>query len=123
VVLNVLAGEFFFAPPYNSLRVDVQPDLVALVAFVVVGAAIAILIGALAWLAEEQVSSRRVETALRRVATLVARGASPEEVFAAVSEEAGQLLQADRTAMTADAAESLRLPRERTVIMGPRVEL
>jgi GAF domain-containing protein len=36
-------------------------------------------------LAEEQ-------AALRRVATLVARGVSPEEVFAAVAEEAGRLL-------------------------------
>jgi signal transduction histidine kinase len=39
-------------------------------------------------LAEEQ-------AALRRVATLVARGAAPEEVFAAVTEEVGQLLPVD----------------------------
>jgi signal transduction histidine kinase len=38
----------------------------------------------LAWLAEEQ-------AALRRVATLVARGVPPEEVFAAVTEEVGLL--------------------------------
>jgi len=37
------------------------------------------------------------QAALRRVATLVARGASPEEVFAAVTEEAGRLLGADHT--------------------------
>jgi GAF domain-containing protein len=37
------------------------------------------------WLADEQ-------AALRRVATLVARGVAPEEVFAAVTEEAGRLL-------------------------------
>jgi signal transduction histidine kinase len=43
-------------------------------------------------LAEEQ-------TALRRVATLVARGAPAEEVFTAVSEEAGRLLDLDQTAM------------------------
>jgi signal transduction histidine kinase len=39
------------------------------------------------------------QTALRRVATLVARGAAPAEVFAAVSEEAGRLLEAGQTAM------------------------
>jgi signal transduction histidine kinase len=39
-------------------------------------------------LAEEQ-------AALRRVATLVARGAAPEEVFAAVTQEVGQLLPFD----------------------------
>jgi GAF domain-containing protein len=42
----------------------------------------------LARLAEEQ-------AALRRVATLVARGAGPEDVFAAVTEEVGRLLPVD----------------------------
>jgi signal transduction histidine kinase len=44
--------------------------------------------GMLARLAEEQ-------TALRNVATLVARGVPPEEVFAAVTEEVGRLLAVD----------------------------
>src|SRR5260370_21348408 len=35
------------------------------------------------------------QTALRRVATLVARAAPPEEVFALVAAETGQLLEAD----------------------------
>jgi predicted ATPase/signal transduction histidine kinase len=35
------------------------------------------------------------QAALRRVATLVARGAKPQEVFIAVAEEAGRLLKAD----------------------------
>src|ERR1022692_3237537 len=43
-------------------------------------------------LAEEQ-------AALRRVATLAARGAAPEEVFAAVAEEVGQLLPVDSASM------------------------
>jgi signal transduction histidine kinase len=47
---------------------------------------------ALGRLAEEQ-------AALRRVATLVARAAQPEELFAAVAEEVGQLLPVERTAM------------------------
>ena len=38
------------------------------------------------------------QAALRRVATLVARAASPEEVFAAVTEEIGRVLCADLTA-------------------------
>jgi GAF domain-containing protein len=46
----------------------------------------------LAQLAEEQ-------AALRRVATLVARGVPPEEVFAAVVEEVGQLLRVASTGM------------------------
>ena len=40
------------------------------------------------------------QAALRRVATLVARAAPPEEVFAAVAEEAARLLAADATAMS-----------------------
>ena len=47
---------------------------------------------ALAGLAEDQ-------AALRRVATLVARGAAPEELFAAVTGEAGQLLGAHLAGM------------------------
>jgi signal transduction histidine kinase len=40
------------------------------------------------------------QAALRRVATLVARAAAPEEVFAAVAEEAGRVLGAHRSAMS-----------------------
>ncbi|MGH8964384.1 MAG: GAF domain-containing sensor histidine kinase, partial [Actinomycetes bacterium] len=40
------------------------------------------------------------QAALRRVATLVARAAPPEEVFAVVAEEAGRLLGADHAWMT-----------------------
>jgi GAF domain-containing protein len=39
------------------------------------------------------------QAALRRVATLVARAAPPEEVFAAVTEESGRLLHADHATM------------------------
>jgi signal transduction histidine kinase len=39
------------------------------------------------------------QAALRRVATLVARGAPPEQVFEAVTEEVGQLLPVDHAAM------------------------
>ena len=39
------------------------------------------------------------QAALRRVAALVAKGAQPEEVFAAVAAEAGRLLSADLTAV------------------------
>jgi len=40
------------------------------------------------------------QAALRRVATLVARAAAPEEVFAAITQEAGRLVGADYTAMS-----------------------
>jgi signal transduction histidine kinase len=99
VVLGVLAGAFFFTLPYENLRVYVRPDLVSLVAFAIVGPATGILIGKLAQLAEEHASSGRVEAALRRVATLVAGAAQADELFGAVTEEAGRLLDADFAAM------------------------
>ncbi|MCU1614577.1 MAG: histidine kinase [Frankiales bacterium] len=40
------------------------------------------------------------QAALRRVATLVARAAAPEDVFTAVAEEVGRVLSADVTAMS-----------------------
>ncbi|MDX6593955.1 MAG: hypothetical protein QOJ13_3151, partial [Gaiellales bacterium] len=49
------------------------------------------------------VSSERFaeeQAALRRVATLVARAASPDEVFAAVAAEVGGVLSADLTTLS-----------------------
>jgi signal transduction histidine kinase len=96
VALGAVAGASF----YDRRALTVGTDLVSLVAFLAVGAAVGILIGELGQLAGEQASSRRVEAALRRVATLVARAAPADAVFAAVTEEAGHLLRADRTTMT-----------------------
>ena len=49
---------------------------------------------------DEDLSALAAEqAALRRVATLVARGASPEEVFAAVVEEVGRLLPVEYAAL------------------------
>jgi GAF domain-containing protein len=48
---------------------------------------------------EESRGLAGAQAALRRVATLVARGAVPEEVFAAVTEEIGQLLPVDSAGM------------------------
>ena len=100
VVLGVVARAFLFDPPFTQPGLYTSPDPVSLVTFAVVGVAVAILIGELARLAEEQEASSRVERALRRVATLVARGAPPDELFAAVTGEAGRLLQAGQTTMT-----------------------
>ena len=60
-------------------------------------------------LAEEQ-------AALRRVATLVAGGVAPEEVFAAVTDEAGQLLAVDYTILGPVRAED----RSHRGTWGPR---
>jgi len=68
------------------------------------------------------------QAALRRVATLVGRAASPEEVFAAVTEEAGRLLSADHTAMVRYDPDGLRTivaasSSGATFPVGSRIEL
>jgi signal transduction histidine kinase len=95
VVLTTLARVFLFAPPFVGSRPDLRPNVVSVVGFAVAGAAVAILIGDLAQVAEKQASSGRVEAALRRVATLVARAAPADELFAAVTEEVGRLIGGD----------------------------
>jgi signal transduction histidine kinase len=82
VVVAILLGAYFYAPPYDSLNIDRQGDVVAFVGFAVVGAVLGILIDQLAGLATQQAG-------LRRVATLVARAAAADELFAAVTEEVG----------------------------------
>ena len=48
----------------------------------------------------ELVGNAEEQAALRRVATLVAHGAPPEEVFTAVAEESGRLLSGDYTVLS-----------------------
>jgi K+-sensing histidine kinase KdpD len=84
----ILLGAYFFAPPFESFSVDRQGDVVAFIGFVVVAAFVGILVDRLTRLANEQ-------AALRRVATLVARAADPDALFAAVTEEVGKQLPVD----------------------------
>jgi two-component system sensor histidine kinase KdpD len=94
VLVGFATGAFFFAVPYESFTVDPRLHNVPLVAFVIVGLALAVLVRTLAALAEEQADLRQVETALRRVATLVARGVPDEDLFAAAAREVRELLGA-----------------------------
>jgi signal transduction histidine kinase len=90
VAVGVLAGVFLHVRHYGGLRDPLGVDLAKMLAFVIMGVGIAILVGELTRLAVEQ-------GALRRVATLVARAAPPDEVFAAVTTEIGLLIPADST--------------------------
>jgi signal transduction histidine kinase len=87
IVVGLLAQEVFFGFPYGSLSDRKPAQLSVLVVFVVVGAGIGILIDELARLTTEQ-------AALRRIATLVARGTPPAELFSAVGEEVARLVSA-----------------------------
>jgi signal transduction histidine kinase len=78
--------------PEKPLPADAEARLASFTELVATAIANAESRAALAGLAEDQ-------AALRRVATLVARGAAPEELFAAVTGEAGQLLGAHLAGM------------------------
>ncbi|MDQ1431936.1 MAG: hypothetical protein QOF40_2538 [Actinomycetota bacterium] len=92
IVTGAVAGTFVFVPPFNSSPIHVQGQIVSLIAFVIVGTTVGILVDELTRLAEEQ-------AALRRVATLAARGEPPAGLVASVAEELGRLLPVERTYM------------------------
>jgi signal transduction histidine kinase/uncharacterized protein YoaH (UPF0181 family) len=99
VAVGFLVAEYAFTKPYNTFAVHIRSSDAPLVVFFLVGAAVAVLVDQLARLLEEQESLRRVESGVRRVATLVARAASAEELFAAATAEVGGLLAADLAGM------------------------
>lgn len=96
---SVLTFDFFHTPPLYEITLLTPEDHTAVAAFLVV----ALLTSALASLARSrtvvaELAAERArllaeqQAALRRVATLVARGVSPAEVFAAVAEEIARCL-------------------------------
>jgi signal transduction histidine kinase len=88
-LVAIVLGAYFYTPPYDSFNIGDQSEYVAFVGFVAVAAVAGILVDQLAGLARQQAS-------LRRVATLVARAATPNELYAAVTEEVGQQLPVGR---------------------------
>jgi GAF domain-containing protein len=100
--------DHYFIPPLNDFAIADSDNVVTLVAFVLVAAAASSVVGlaarrrdaeALATANAESREELRVlaeeQAALRRVATLVARGVSGTDVFAAVAHEVGGVLGAD----------------------------
>jgi two-component system sensor histidine kinase KdpD len=76
ILFGVLAQESLFDFPYGSLSDHRPAQLTVLAGFVTIGVVIGVLVDRLTRLTEEQ-------SALRRIATLVVRGALPEDLFAA----------------------------------------
>jgi signal transduction histidine kinase len=95
----LLAFEWFQFPPIHSRAFPGSADLADLLVYL----AVAVLVGELAAYASRRAELSELartelaeeQSALRRVATLVARGVAPAQVFAAVAEEAGVLLAVD----------------------------
>ena len=95
-VVSIEAFDWYFLPPLHHLDAATLSVLVLLLVMSVAVGAVAARAGRRATASEQ---ARDVladeQAALRRVATLVARQASPAAVFEAVTEEVGRLLELD----------------------------
>jgi GAF domain-containing protein len=128
-VASMAAFSYFFLPPRYSLDPGTSERWAVLVAFLVAS----LVVGQLAARAQREArrSARLADeqAALQRVATLVARGVPPPEVFAAVAREVALLLGVDATHMgrfEPDATATVVGAWSRTgehVPIGTRVEL
>ncbi len=102
-VAGVVALDWYAIPPVHTSLVPNAQNAAALLAYLVTGTFLGQL--ALAARRRAEVSEHEVrlladeQAALRRVATLVARGGSPDEVFAMITSEVGRLLSVDVTAL------------------------
>jgi signal transduction histidine kinase len=102
-VASVVAVDWYYLPPTHPLAVPTAEDFAALAVYLLS----AVLLGQLAAHARRRADVSEVarsaladeQSALRSVATLVAREASPSAVFATVTEEVAQLLGAEVTSM------------------------
>ncbi len=96
---SVLAYDWYFIPPTHAHEFPDAENLAAVVVFVALGVAIGQIASRAGHRAAASDAARgelvEEQAALRRIATLVARGVPPDEVFAAVAREAGQLLDVD----------------------------
>jgi signal transduction histidine kinase len=98
-VLSAVAYDYLFIPPIHTFMIADSQNSIALGVFLVT----AVVVGGLAArLRRAAVDSGRLsdqQAALRRVATLVARGAPPPEVFSAVAQELAEQFGATITAV------------------------
>ena len=102
-VASVVALDWYYLPPTHAATVPDARNSLALAAYLLMAA----LLGELAVRARRNAIRSEVarselageQAALRRVATLVARETTPEDVFASVTEEVGKLLEIDIATM------------------------
>jgi signal transduction histidine kinase len=95
----LLSFDWYVVPPKHPERFPNAENLGYLLAYIAAGVLIGVLIARAGRRADTSESARselaEEQAALRRVATLVARGEPPDAVFAVVAEEAGVMLNVD----------------------------
>jgi signal transduction histidine kinase len=104
-----LAFDSFYIPPTRSFGGTDWQNWLVIAIYILLGVLIGMLGARSQRRAEASEGARGLlaqeQAALRRVATLVARGERPEEVFAAVAEEVGVLIDADGARVVSYAGE------------------
>ena len=98
-VLSVAAYAYLFVPPLYSFRATEAQDVVALVVCLVTAVVVGRLGARMRRAALESARLSAEQSALRRIATLVAQSSPPSEVFKAVTREVGLLSGADLARM------------------------
>ncbi|HEX3335572.1 MAG TPA: DUF4118 domain-containing protein [Jatrophihabitans sp.] len=94
-VLSAVAFDYFFLKPLDPSGLPTLADAEALVAFLATAIMASLLATWLRQRAEEAARLAQEQAALRRIASLVARGLPPNEVFAEIADEVGRLLGAE----------------------------
>jgi signal transduction histidine kinase len=91
-VASTATFHLFFVPRGHGLAPAASEDWIGLLTFLVTAIVVSNLAGRLREQAGESARLAKEQAALRRVATLVARGVEPDEVFTAVAEEVALLV-------------------------------
>ena len=98
-ILSTAAFAYLFLSPTHSIRVADSRELAALGVFLLTAVVMGELAARSRRVAVESTRLSLEQSALRRVATLVAQSGSPSVVFEAVTREVGQLCDADLARM------------------------
>jgi signal transduction histidine kinase len=98
-ILSIAAFAYLFLVPIHSVRVADSRELAALGVFLVTAVVMGEVAARSRRVALESARLSQEQSALRRVATLVARSGPPSEVFEAVTREVGLLCDADLARM------------------------
>jgi signal transduction histidine kinase len=99
VLLSVVVFSYLFLEPVRTLWIAETRDLVPMGVFLVTALVVAELAARMRRAVVESTRLSREQSALRRVATLVARSPEPVTVFEAVTREVGLLCDADLARM------------------------
>jgi signal transduction histidine kinase len=98
-ILSIAAFAYLFLPPIHSIRVADPRELAAMGVFLVTAVVVGELAARSRRVGLESVGLSQEQSALRRVATLVAQSGPPSVVFEAVTREVGLLCDADLARM------------------------